>query len=143
MIMDKELLFSDAQAVTAAAASTNVVDLGEARDVGTGENLYVVAVVDVAFTDAGSDSTLAVKLQTDSAEGFGTAVDAQELFTFPALAAAGTVKIARLQPGAIDARYLRAFFTPAGGNLTTGSLTVFIAHDIDKWKAYADAITIS
>lgn len=143
MIMDKELLFSDAQAVTAAAASTNLVDLGGANDVGTGENLYVVAVVDVAFTDAGSDSTLAVKVQTDDDVAFGSATDAQELFTFPALAAAGSVKIARLQPGAIDERYMRLFFTPAGGNLTTGSITAFIAHDIDKWKAYADAITIS
>lgn len=143
MIMDKELLFSDAQAVTAAAASTNVVDLGEARDVGTGQNLYVVGVVKTAFTDAGSDSTLAVKLQTDSVENFASPADAQELFVFPALAAVGTTKIARLQPGAIDERYLRAFYTPAGGNLTTGAVSLFIVHDIDQWKAYQDAITIS
>ena len=66
MIMDAQLLFSDAQAITAAAGSTNTIDLGAVRDIGTGENLYLVVTVDVAFTDGSSNSTLTVALEGDS-----------------------------------------------------------------------------
>ena len=52
MYVDAQLLFSDAQAVTAAAASTNSIDLGAVRDIGTGEELYVVCVCDVAMKDS-------------------------------------------------------------------------------------------
>lgn len=143
MILDALNLFSDAQAITASAASTNVLDLDAARDIGTGENLYVVVTVDTAFTDAGSDSTVAVTIETDDNEAFASAVVGQTLFTFTALSAAGTKKIARIQPDAVNERYMRLAYTVANGNLTTGAVTAAIVKDIDKFKAYADAITIS
>lgn len=145
MIMDKLLLFSDAQAVTAAAASESVVDLGEVRDIGTGEDLYVVAVLDVAMTDGGGNTyPLVVALEGDSTESF-TPDGTQNLFSFPAASAIGTKLIARLNPKALPLqyRYIRLKFTPTGGNLTAGSVTAFITHDVDAYKAYASAITIS
>lgn len=143
MIMDKENLYSDAQAVTAAAASDNVIDHGEARDLGTGENLYLVAVLTEAMTDAGSDSTLEAKIQTDDNSGFATPTDAQIVGTFPALSPVGTRLITRLDPLKINERYSRLYFTPANGNLSTGKVKAGIVHGIDNAKAYADAITIS
>jgi len=143
MYLDAQLLFSDAQALTVAAASENYVDLGIARDIGTGENLYVVLTVDVALTDSGSDSTVAVILQTDSDSAFGTVVTGQTLFTIAANAAIGTKYIARIQPGGANDRYIRLYYTMADGNLTTGSVTAFITHDIDKYIAYDNNITIS
>lgn len=142
MIMDAQNLFSDAQAVTAAAGSTNTIDLGAVRDAGVGERLYIVALVDVAFTDSGSDSTLAVALETDSTTTI-TPDATRTLFTFGALSAAGTVKIAALGPDDLNLQYARLKYTPANGDLTTGSITAFITHDIQKWTAYADAVTIS
>ena len=53
MYQDALLTFSSAQAVTATAASTSHVDLGQVRNIGVGENLYVVCVCTVAMTDAG------------------------------------------------------------------------------------------
>jgi hypothetical protein len=142
MILDAQLQFSDAQAVTAAAGSTNTIDFSEARDLGVGEPLYVVCVCDVAMTDASSDSTLTVALETDSSTTI-TPDATRDLFTFAALSAAGTVKIARLQPDDINLRYARLKFTPANGNLTTGSFTAFLTSSIQKWVSYPDAMVIS
>jgi len=142
MYVDSQLLFSDAQAVTATAASTNTIDFGAVRDMGVGEQLYVVALVDVAFTDSGSDSTLAVALETDSTTSI-TPDATRTLFTFSALSAAGTVKIAALGPDDINLQYAQLKYTPANGNLTTGSITAFITHNIQKYTSYADGITIS
>lgn len=141
MLVDKKLTYSDAQAITAAAASTDVIDFSEARNLGVGEPLYIVVLVDTAFTDASSDSTLSVALEMDSTESF-TPDYTRTLFTFPALSAAGTVKIARISPDDMDMRYSRLLYTPNNGNLTTGAVTAFITHDIQAWKAYADNITI-
>lgn len=146
MLVDALLLFSDAQAVTSAAGSTNTIDQGVVggRDLGTGEDLYVVCICDVAMTDSGSDSTLVVALEGDSTTSF-TPDGTQNLFTFSALSAIGTVKYAKLDPGMapMGYRYLRLKYTPADGDLTAGSFTAFITHDIQKYVSYADNITIS
>lgn len=142
MYQDALLTFSSAQAITATAASTSHIDLGQVRNIGVGENLYVVCVCTVAMTDASSDSTVAVSLEGDSTTTF-TPDSTKALFTFSAVSAAGTTKIARLGPDDINLRYAQLKYTVAGGDLSTGSFTAFITHDIEKWTAYADAITIS
>lgn len=143
MFVDKEAQLTLAQAVTAAAASTDYIDLGAVRNLGVGENLYAVVICTVAMTDAGSDSTLAVTLETDDNSSFSSAVARQTIGTFAALSAAGTRYVARLQPDVINERYLRAYFTPANGNLTTGTFSVFLTTNIDAYTSYADNIVIS
>jgi hypothetical protein len=143
MYLDRQNQFSSAQAVTAAAASTDSIDLGAIRNLGVGEALYAVVVCTVAMTDAGSDSTLAVTLETDDNSGFSSAVTRQTIGTFAAVSAAGTRIVTRLQPDVINERYLRITYTPTGGSLSTGSFTAFLTHDIDAYTSYADAITIS
>lgn len=148
MILDAQLLFSDAQAITASAGSTNQVDLGPLkstiRDIGVGQDLYAVVVCDVAMTDAGSDSTVTVTLETDNDSAFGSPTTAvQTLGVFAALAAVGTRLVAKLQPEKILEQYLRVYYTVTGGNLTTGSFTAFLTMDIAAFRAYADNITIS
>ena len=142
MIVDSQLLFSDAQAITAAAASTNTVDFGAARDMGVGERLYVVLVVDVALTDASSDSTVTVSLYGDSTTTF-TPDASVTLFTIAATAAAGTKYIGVVPPDVANYQYGQLYYTPNNGNLTTGSVTAFITKDIDKYTAYANGYTIS
>jgi len=144
MIHDAQNLFSDEQAVTSAAGSTNTLDLGILRDIGTGETLYVVVIVDVAMTDDSSNSTLAVALEGDSTTSF-TPDGTQTLFTFPATSAIGTKKIAKLDPSSdpLQYRYIRLKYTPANGDLSTGTFTAFVTKDIDQYLYYADNITIS
>lgn len=144
MYVDSLLQFSDAQAVTAAAASDSVVDLGAVRDIGTGEDLYLVCVCDVAMTDSSSDSTLVVAIEGDSTDTF-TPDGTQDMFTFAALSAIGTVKIAKLSPGSapLQYRYIRLKYTPANGNLSAGSFTAFLTNNVQKFVAYADNIQVS
>lgn len=144
MFLDAQNLFSDAQAVTAAAGSTNTIDLSAVRDIGTGESLYIFVQLDVAFTDSGSDSTLTVALEGDSTTSF-TPDGTQDLFTIPALAAAGNIYYARLNPGAapLQYQYIRLKYTPNNGNLTTGTVTAGIVKDIQKYTSFADGLTIS
>jgi len=142
MILDKELMFSDNQAVTASAASTNVIDLGAIRNIGVGSRVFCVVVVTVAFTDSGSDSTVTVDLETDDNSSFSSAVARQRLGVFAALAPAGTRFIAALSPDVINERYLRVYYTLTGGSLTTGSFDAFLVNDIDAVSYYANNSTI-
>ena len=150
MILDRDLLFSDAQAVTAAAASDNYIDLGplaaatvsggsiNVRDLGVGEPIYWFIGCDVAMTDASSDSTLAVTLETDDNTSFSSASTVATLVTFAAVSAAGTKYQGRL-PIATTVpyeRYVRLKYTPANGNLTTGSFTAGLAKDLDKYASF-------
>lgn len=144
MIEDALLLFSDAQAVTAAAASTSSIDLSSARNVAIGENLYLVVTCDVAMTDASSNSTLTVDLQYDSTTSF-TPDATQNIGSFAALSAAGSKLIAKLSPlaGTSGYRYAQVYYTPVNGDLSTGSFTAAIVKDADLYVAYPDGITIS
>lgn len=144
MIMDAQNLFSDAQAVTAAAASTNIIDLSAAGSyVGVGKPLYIVINCDVAMTDGSSDSTLAVTLQQDTTAAFGSATDIQTICTFPATSAIGTRYQVAIDPGIISEQFIRLYYTPANGNLTTGSFTAGIVETVDEVNHHADGFTIS
>lgn len=141
MLIDQYELFSSAQAITAAAASTNSIDLRAERYIGVGARpLYVVAQVTTAFTDSGSDSTLTVKMRTDTDSAMGSTADLFTIGTFAALAAIGDQLVAPIPFGAIE-RYVDLYYTPNNGNLSTGSVTAFITADPQYWKAFAKGYT--
>jgi len=143
MLVDKLLLFSEAQALTASAASTNQLDMKSVRDIGIGEDLYVFLNVDVALTDSGSNSTISVYLYGDSTTTF-TPDGSQLLFTVAATAAAGTQYVAKISPDmAAQYRYLELYYTMNNGDLTTGTVTAGIVSGIQKAKIYAKGYTIS
>jgi hypothetical protein len=70
-ILDRQILFSNEQAITATAASTDVVDLGANRDIGAGEPLYVLVQVMQAFDNL---TSLTIALQTSATENFASPV---------------------------------------------------------------------
>ncbi len=73
MIFDSTNKFSTLQAVTATAASTNVIDLGVSdRDIGVGEHVPFWIGVDADFAGL---TSIQVTVQTDDAENFSGAVD--------------------------------------------------------------------
>lgn len=138
MIRDAFDTFSKDQDISAvaSAASTNVKDLRAAlRNLGIGENLNVIVAVTTAFTDAGNDSTATVTVESDDTAGFGSPVTRQTLFTIPALALAGDLFVARLQPFQTPEQFIRLFYTIGGGNLTTGKVSAWIGSDAHLWKA--------
>ena len=74
MILDLQSMFSDDQAITSSAASTNLIDLGATgtpplsstalvRDIGKGTPIEILIIVTVAH--GGTSPTLVVTLQMD------------------------------------------------------------------------------
>lgn len=141
MIHDLFLQFSAAQAITASALSTNVVDLTLNRNIGVGEDLYVGVIVVTAFTDSGSDSTVTVQIVGGSTTTPTTL--RQTIGTFAALSAVGTRLVAKLQPNVLIDRYIGLQYVVLNGDLTTGALTSFMTHDIDAFTAYASGFVVS
>lgn len=70
MYVDNNLLFSDAQALTATGVGTNVYDSLTAASLGSGEPLAVVFVVDVAAdqTTGDEDYTFEIEYASDAAQ---------------------------------------------------------------------------
>lgn len=82
MIIDAQCMFSDAQAITADAVGTNVIDLSVARSIGNGEPLAVVFVVDVAAdqTSSNEDYTFEVEYATNAAQTTGRQLIGRRVF---------------------------------------------------------------
>lgn len=70
MILDKQMQFSDSQAITEDAVGTNVIDLGTDRTIGNGEPMAVVFTVEVAAdqTTGDEDYTFDVEYASDAAQ---------------------------------------------------------------------------
>lgn len=82
MIPDKDLLFSDAQAITADAVGTNSLDLSVARSIGSGEPMAVVFIVDVAAdqTTGDEDYTFEVEYASNAAQTTGRQLIGRRVF---------------------------------------------------------------
>lgn len=142
MISDALLLFSNAQAVTASAASESVVDVAAARNIGVGTDLYVNVNVDVAMTDGGGNTyPLVVWLYADSTDTF-TPDASVTLFTIPAASAIGVKRSARIPFDTANYRYLSLRYIPTGGNLTAGSFTATVSLNADAYTSYANGSDI-
>lgn len=135
MIIDRLLEFSDAQALTATAASTNVIDLGSDAEIGPGRPLWVVITIDVELD--GTTPTFQAALQTDDNDSFSSPTVIAESEQFSALAAGDKIVIGVPYS---NERYLRLNYT-LGGTTPTVSVS---AHLTDQepgfWKAYPDAV---
>jgi hypothetical protein len=66
MYVDAQNLFSDAQAITADAVGTNVIDLSVDRSIGNGEPMCVMFSVDVAADQTSSDEDYAFEVEYSS-----------------------------------------------------------------------------
>lgn len=146
MIPDAQQLFSDAQALSATAVSTNVIDLGVDRDLGKGEPMAVVVCVDVAADFTTGDETYQIDIQTGST-ATPTKVIARRI---PVVTASNTTSDLGLGkilviplPHDVD-RYLRINYT-LGGTTPTVTLTTFLQpmSMIQSDTQYADALTIT
>ncbi len=131
MLFDKQNLFSDAQAITATAASTNVIDFGApqtpkhaknaiTRDIGKGNKPALRIQVVEAFNTL---TSLTVAVQVDDAEGFGTATTVMDMSVPLASLIRGAVILPDVMPRGINKRYMRLNYTVVGTNPTLGKIT--------------------
>ena len=141
MFIDAQNLFSDAQALTTTAASTNLVDLSADRDIGKGEPMVVVLSLDVATDGTTGDETYSVDLETDDNASFSSPAVLSTTAVARSLAAGTQFVIA---VPATNERYLRLNYT-LGGTTPTATVTAFLtaASMVQNFVAYPDAITIS
>lgn len=148
MIMDKFLEFSDAQAVTATAVSTNVVDLyplgngvgtNTTRDLGTGEQLWLVVRTVQAATDTGNDATLTITFESSAADTLGSSTVhfSTGALAFATFSPAGTELVRVALPGGNYGRYIGVRYTVANGPLTAGTFDAFIVEDAQAARNYA------
>lgn len=153
MYVDSQLLFSDAQAVTVTAISTNVLDLNpdgyglasNLQDIGIGEEVYLVVMTTTTITDTGSDATLIVTLESDTAVGLATAPVVHistGTLAFATYATAGTIIFQGKLPVADYKRYLGVRYTIASGPFTAGAITAFMTKDVQRQKYYKSGFTV-
>ncbi len=130
MIIDTQLLFSDAQAVTADANSTNVIDISAAlRDLGRGGHFRVRVQVDTVMDSAGEGATLIVKLveSADAALGTPTTLYATAAIAEATLVA-GYVIFDILLPKT-SLQYLGIQYDRGVEDFTTGNISAFLLLD--------------
>jgi len=134
-MLDKNLIFSDGQAVTATGdtASTNVYDTGGANGQGdagqTGENLWVNMAVSTTFTSGGA-ATLQGVLQ-DSADNSSFADVAVGAAIAVASLTAGT-SIFRIQPPPGMRRYWRTVARVGTAVMTAGALDSYVSNTLER-----------
>lgn len=139
MYMDRQNLFSSAQAITASAASTDIIDLGSSRDIGAGDPLEIIVVVDTTFT-AGGAATLDIALQTDTSSGFGSAVTLASTGATALASLAAGASLARFKVPRGTLRYLRLYYTVATGPMTGGAITAGVSIGRQDTAEYPDAL---
>lgn len=137
MILDDTLVFSDAQAITATAGSTNVIDLGAAgtayghsaalrRDIGIGTSIPILITVVEAFNNL---TSVTVALQVDDNAAFSSPKTVASSSAVPLAdvnAVGKQINFPAEVPEGTDERYMRLLFTLAGVAPTTGKITAAI-----------------
>jgi len=143
MYIDAQALFSDAQALTASAASTNLIDFGADRNIGIGEPMCAVIVLDVAADGTTGDETYSVGLEVDDNSSFSSATSIGTA-TITRSDAAGSRYVIAVPPSLSAERYMRLYYT-LGGTTPTATVTSFLIpmNMLQNYVSYADGFTIS
>ncbi len=147
MIFSKNQLFSDDQAITGTAVSTNVIDLGApgtvrnapnplVRDIGAGTPVPIVIQVTEDFTLL---TSLAVAIQVSDAEGFGTSTTVLTMSKTLAELKAGVKFPVVHVPLDVDKRYVRLNYTVTGTNPDGGKITAGIVMGVQTNETVAGA----
>lgn len=149
MLFDSQGLFSDKQAITAPAASTNVIDTGAPQtphgakaavhnDKGKGNPIPVRLQATSAFT--GTATNVIVTLQASAAAGFGTFTTlASFTLARTALTEGAVIPLEFIPRGAVQ-RFLRLYYDPVDNNgdpstLSGGAITAGIVLAGDEgWR---------
>jgi len=152
MILDNYLVVSGTvpatgvitgQAFTATALSTDTIDLVNTRDIGEGQDLYMVFTVVIAFTGLTSVVIEAIGA-TNAALSSGVTVVGSAGTVLLANLTAGATFVVRINPSLYSTatRYLGARYTVSGTG-TAGSICAYIVQDIqDGRKFYASGFTV-
>lgn len=119
MLLDAKLLMSNQQAIIATAASTDVIDRGDDKDVGKDGSIPLLIQVTESFNNL---TSLTIDVQTDSDSGLSSP---KSLYTVTVLLAdlvAGYQTPVITLPQKTE-RYIGIIYTVTGTAPTTGKVT--------------------
>lgn len=133
MIMDATLMFSNAQAITADTASTNIIDLGATgtaygaaaalvRDIGKGLGVPLLVTVTETFNNLTSMNIL-IQVDDNSAFLTPTVVFRSPEYLLADLAMGKKYLLPDSFPVDTNERYVRLYFDISGTAPTTGKIT--------------------
>jgi hypothetical protein len=135
MLLDENTLFSDDQAITATAASTNYMDTGARATVpgapaalggslgGANDIPLLVQVTE----DFATLTSLTISIETDDNTSFSSAKTVAATHAIPAadLVAGYIAPLTRI-PHTVTERYVRLKYTVGGSNATAGTVTASV-----------------
>ena len=145
MLIDKQNQFSadngDSPTSTGSTASTNIVDLGIARDIGGAvtDQLMLLCEVVTAFTSGGG-ATMQVQFQTAPDNGSGSPGTWATLAQSDVIPVASLVQGYKYLPGELPGptqRFLRLNYVIATAAMTAGVLKAALVPSLDVQPAYA------
>lgn len=145
MILDGNLQFCSAQAVTASADSTNTIDLLNAGDLGAGEDIRVAILCTTTATAVGA-ATLNIQLVGaaggDAAFASPQIIDETSPIPKASLLAGNRfeLNVPRIWAGSAvlaSIRYLKLTFTVATGPLTAGAFSANFTKVNQDNRSYA------
>lgn len=126
MFVDANTIMSNAQAITASAASTEYINRG-AKGSSVAHPTFVVVQTGDAFNTLTS-LTIALQCHEDSAFGTGVKTLVSTSVLLAGLTANTRVFAVQIPPGC--EQYLRLYYTVVGTNPTTGTLNAFLTDAI-------------
>lgn len=143
MITDALLRVSDAQALTTTAVSTNTIDLGTARDMGEGRELYFNFAM-ITATAGGTSVKFEVISSAAAALTSPTVIGSSDAIVNASLTI-GTNVAVRVNPAlaSLGQRYLGTRYTIVG-TFTAGTVTADLVADVgDGKKFYASGFSVT
>jgi len=155
MIFDARLEFADAAAVTYAPTTANLpnqIDTGSiVRDIGNGDPMYVVVMVDTAITVATTAGTIRYRIVSDDTAAISTTTCTVHA-TSPSYATSSTATAAnrttagsvawvfKLSQGIAYERFLGVQVMVGTNTIAAGKVNSFITKDSMGWTATPDAL---
>ena len=138
MMLSAEQIFSDSQALTATAASTNIIDLGATgtvlgapaalvRDIGPGKAVEFIVQLDV--DSGGTSPTLDVAVQVDTVSAFSSPTTVASSEQLAGGSAGDRVQLNCTLPEGTNERYLRLNYTLSGTSPTYTVTAGIVAGD--------------
>lgn len=142
MLMDQQNLFSDAQAITASANSSNVIDTlpggqNTKSGIGDGQDISLFALVNTSFATLTS-----LNIQVVSADTADLATNPIVHFDSGAIPVASLT--AKARPVALDLpygkyrRYVGLKYVVTGSNATAGAITAGLVEDLQTLNGTTD-----
>ncbi len=140
MIHSKQLTFSDQQAITGTASSTNILDLGTTGTVvgasvalpsnpGDGKAVPLNVQVTEAFNNL---TSLKIAIEVDDNSSFSSAREVLSQSIVRADLVAGKQTSFHILPKGLDERYMRLRYTVSGTNPSTGKISAAVVAGVQS-----------